>query len=89
MKTKPAAIASHEAKPTHLGLAPKAHSRPGARLRAKSPRAVVVSLADVIAAVQDCTDDDELVVAVLAHLLHTGQARCLSGFNLADRCAAA
>lgn len=89
MKTKPTTIGSHEAKPAHLGLAPKAHSRPGVRVRAQSPRTVMVTLADVIAAVQDCTDDDELVVSVLSHLLRTGQARSLTGFNLTDRCAAA
>jgi hypothetical protein len=89
MKTKPTTIAGHEAKPGHLGLAPKAHRRPGVRVRVQSPRTVTVTLAEVIAAVQDCTDNDELVVSVLAHLLRTGQARSLPGFNMIDRCAAA
>jgi hypothetical protein len=89
MKSKPTSIASPEAKPAHLGLAPKGYSRPGGRVWAKAPRTVQVSLADVIAAVQDCTDGDELVVAVLSHLLRTGQARSMPGFSSLDRCAAA
>jgi hypothetical protein len=89
METKPHLTTRGEAKPSCLGLAPKAHGRPGARVRAKSPRTVTVTLAEVISAVQDCTDDDELVVSVIMHLMRSGQARSLGGANFGERCAAA
>lgn len=89
METKPRITAHGEAKPACLGLAPKAHGRPGARVQAKSPRTVTVTLAEVISAVQDCTDDDELVVSVVMRLMRSGQARFLGGAGFGERCAAA
>lgn len=89
MKAKPASITRPEARPAPLGMPPKGCRRPVSWVRAKAPRTVMVTLEDVINALQDCTDNDELVVIVISNLLHTGLLRSLPRFQMMARSAAA
>ncbi len=81
MSATPKRIAEAQARPACLGPDPKGSPRPGRRVRAKAPRTVTVTLEDVINALHDCTDNDELVVAVLSNLLQTGLLRSLPRYQ--------
>lgn len=89
MRTKPESMTRPEARPASQAPAPREHSRPGAKVRARAPRRVTVTLEDVIRVLQDCTDNDELVVSVVSNLLHSGALRSQPGFQVTLRYAAA